>query len=170
MASIIIDLDDTIVDSRQLAELRRLKKWKECVTSLSVTSCEQEVISGLALARERGLSIAVVTSSVSFYANAVIRHHKIPYDTLVAYHDTARHKPHPEPILKAIKKLNATGRVIGIGDSHLDCSAYKSAGLKSFGAGWSPVLDREAGWDYVLETATELRALVHAMTAQRAGQ
>src|SRR6266567_710468 len=102
----ILDLDGTIVDSSCLDALRDRRRWKECVAGLHGTACFgdlQEVL--LQLASKR-VAIGIVTSSVSFYAEAMLKHHRIPYDALIAYHDARPHKPHPAPVMACLRKLS----------------------------------------------------------------
>ena len=61
----------------------------------------------------------------------------------VAYDDTARHKPHPEPLLFALEhySLNSS-RTLYVGDSEADALAAREAGIPLLLAGWNPHIDR----------------------------
>ena len=56
---------------------------------------------------------------------------KTYFRTAVAYEDTTRHKPHPEPLLLAANrlKIKPSGTVY-IGDAASDMEAAKAAGMK----------------------------------------
>lgn len=49
----------------------------------------------------------------------------------VTYEDTAKHKPHPDPLLLAAKMLKVTPKdAVYIGDAQLDMAAARAAGVK----------------------------------------
>lgn len=53
------------------------------------------------------------------------------FSTVIAYEDTANHKPHPEPLLFAAGQLNVKPtEVVYIGDMESDVLAAKAAGMK----------------------------------------
>jgi pyrophosphatase PpaX len=59
------------------------------------------------------------------------------FDTVVSFEDTKKLKPNPEPLLKALGKLNETPeKAVMIGDSHLDIEAGKNAGTKTIRAAY----------------------------------
>ena len=52
------------------------------------------------------------------------------FDTIVAFEDTAQHKPHPEPLLTAVKRLGISPQeAVYIGDAPTDAQAAKAAGM-----------------------------------------
>lgn len=159
---LVADLDDTLVDSRALELLRRARKWKECVARLREATAFPQMSETLRRLRRRGASIAIVTNSVSYYAEAVLRHFDLEYDALIAWHDTKLHKPNSEPVVAGLRRLRADANcaLAGIGDSLDDCTAYSGAGLHTLGAGWSPTLAREASWDLIARQPAELASLL----------
>jgi pyrophosphatase PpaX len=88
----------------------------------------------------RGFRVAVVTSKLRRTA-----HHGLEFfglnrwvETIVAYEDTERHKPYPEPILKALEILDfGSEGVLMVGDSPLDLRCAKAAGVQSAAVSWS---------------------------------
>jgi pyrophosphatase PpaX len=61
-------------------------------------------------------------------------------DVVVAYEDTDRHKPDPEPVLHAIDRLGATpGEAAYVGDSPFDIQAAKSAGAFAVAVAWGGI-------------------------------
>ncbi|HHX28327.1 MAG TPA: HAD-IA family hydrolase [Firmicutes bacterium] len=123
----------------------------------------------LAELRRGGLKLAVVTSK---------RRHSALYgmeiagllgyfDAKVFYEDTARHKPDPDPILKALDLLEVRrGSVLMVGDSIYDIRAAKNAdallaqiAVKSAGAAYGPsgraTLSEEQP-DYILDSVSEV--------------
>lgn len=60
------------------------------------------------------------------------------FDTIVSIDDVQNPKPHPEPVLKGIKGLEANiERVLMVGDNYHDIESGKNAGVKTAGVTWS---------------------------------
>jgi len=98
----------------------------------------REALSAL---RERGYRIAVVTSKRRCNASRDLELFGLaPYcETLVTAEDTENHKPHPEPVLKALEKLGISAReATFIGDSPFDVRSAHAAGLPAGVVGWGP--------------------------------
>ena len=93
-----------------------------------------------ALLKADGQLVGVVTSSPQWYAQAVLAQFRIPYDVLVSYGDTENHKPDPEPIREALKRLGipASRDSLYIGDDVGDVEAAYHAGLASVAVRWGP--------------------------------
>ena len=87
-----------------------------------------------------------------------------PYlDVVIASEDTARHKPDPDPLLEALRRLDATpAEAAYVGDSPFDVRAAKAAGMFMVGVTWGRIHGREAldGADAVVETAEELLGIL----------
>jgi len=157
MTGLIVDLDGTIVDTTAIQHFRDSRRWNDCINNVNKIILFPEIIETLLRAKEMGILIAVVTSSVSYYAKTILDCYKIPHDLMVAYHDTSKHKPDPMPVSHAIEQLHLTPvAVIGIGDSSFDAIAYNRAGIGSFGAGWSKACDTKAPWTKLLEAPHEI--------------
>lgn len=119
----------------------------------------REALAGL---KNRGYRLAVVTSKR--YSNArhdLERFGLLSYlDVLVTAEDTENHKPHPEPVLKALEELSASpGEAVFIGDSPYDIRSAHAAGVKAGAAAWGPfpkeVLEAEHP-DYWIEDPSSL--------------
>lgn len=83
---------------------------------------------------------------------------------IVTVMDVEHPKPHPEPVLMAIKQLGADPEAtLMVGDSPVDIQSAKAAGVRSAGVAWSlkgeKVL-REYNPDYILHDMTDLYSLV----------
>jgi len=103
------------------------------------------------------ISVGIVTTSVSFYAEAVLRYHNIAYHTLVAYHDVSRRKPAPDPYLKAAHNLGlASESIIGVGDTIEDALSLKAAKMTAIGAGWSRSFQQHDSWDHIASHPSQL--------------
>lgn len=157
--ALILDLDDTLIDTACLAALRDDRAWRECVNRVGETICFEGFGDALGHLRGQGVAIGIVTASVSFYASAVLSNHNIAYDALVAYHDCSPRKPHPAPINLCLRKLGCSAEeAVALGDADSDAKAYRAAGVVALGAGWSPSIHSEADWTAVLDDPMDLLA------------
>ena len=155
---VVFDLDDTLVDTSALKPMRDARRWKDAVRNLSATMVFDGIRGLVVELDRRGIPWAVVTTSVSFYAGAVLKHHALGRHPLVAYHD-APAKPSPAPVLLALQKLGLKpDEVVGVGDAPTDQSAYVAAGVRSAGAAWSPAFV-PGQWDVLLDCPEDLLAL-----------
>ena len=96
----------------------------------------------LAELRDRGYALGVVTSKGREFAQRGVRLCGLWefLDVFVSQDDTERHKPHPEPLLLALEKLQvAPQQAVYIGDSRHDMQAGRAAGLRMVAALWGPV-------------------------------
>ena len=85
------------------------------------------------------------------------------FDVVVSADDTTLHKPHPEPVLAALERLDAEPEHAAyVGDSPYDVRAAKAAGVHSVAVLWGGIhgrdhLEAEAP-DALVETPEELLA------------
>jgi len=78
------------------------------------------------------------------------------FDVLVSSEDTERHKPDPEPVLKALELLDARPEEAAyVGDSPFDVGAARAAGVFAVAVGWGGIHRVEEA-DAVVETPEEL--------------
>ena len=81
-----------------------------------------------------GKQVALVTTSRHDYIDPLLEKYNMVklFDAIVCGDDVSHHKPHPEPILKALALLNGeASRAVMIGDSRKDIEAASSAGIDS---------------------------------------
>jgi pyrophosphatase PpaX len=84
------------------------------------------------------------------------------FDAAIASEDTERHKPHPQPLLAALERLDETpSRAVYVGDSPFDVQAAKAAGMGAIAVTWGAIhprerLERERP-DAVVDTCEQLR-------------
>jgi DNA processing protein len=124
-------------------------------------------------ARKAGMKIGVVTSRNRTHAQLAIATLKIveSVDVLITWGDTTQHKPSPEPILLALKRLPSVEVVLYVGDQVEDIQAAKAANVAAVGALW--FLDsideealRQAAPDYVVSQPSELSELLMKVRRQ----
>jgi pyrophosphatase PpaX len=83
------------------------------------------------------------------------------FDVVVAWEDTQRHKPHPDPILVALERLGAEpSDAAYVGDSPFDLAAARAADVFAVAATWGRIHTRarlEAGSpDAIVSSPKEL--------------
>ncbi|HEX5563926.1 MAG TPA: pyrophosphatase PpaX [Sporosarcina sp.] len=82
------------------------------------------------------------------------------FDTIVGLDDVEHAKPHPEPLLVAMERLNSTPEeTLMIGDNMHDILGGKNAGVRTAGVAWSAKGEqfiREQNPDYVLQHISDL--------------
>jgi len=159
--AILIDLDQTLIDSHLAESHRRARDWESVyrlVPKLSPYPGITELLNDLKIA---GTPICIVTSSPNSYCRRVIAQWGWKINATVCYHDTKNKKPYPDPILLALERLGVeTAGAIAIGDAAKDTQAARSAGVFSIGAGWG-ALERnqllQSNPDLLCETVGDLR-------------
>jgi len=95
----------------------------------------------LAALRARGLPLGIVTSKALSSAAPSFARFGLPEQmaVIVAYDDTTRHKPHPDPLLLAAARLGLPPAACWyVGDSPHDMEAARKAGMTAVAAGWGP--------------------------------
>jgi|TARA_Y100000031_G_scaffold154679_1_gene203143 HAD superfamily hydrolase (TIGR01549 family) len=124
---LIFDLDMSLIDTSSLYQLRAQSKWNSIYTKLNYTKIFNGISNLLALAKTN-YQLGVVTTSPRKYAEKMIQHHQLDIPVLSGYHDTIKHKPHPEPILNGAHQLRLSpDSVVYIGDEISDLLAAKAA-------------------------------------------
>ena len=80
--------------------------------------------------------LGVVTTKTGKYSVELLEHLGLMplFEVLVGSEHVMRHKPHPEPILKAVEKMEAEPtRTWMVGDTPMDLEAAASAGIRAIG-------------------------------------
>lgn len=85
------------------------------------------------------------------------------FEVIITADDVANHKPHPEPLLKALEQFGAdANEAIYVGDSIHDIAAGRAANISTVAAAWGPFprTDLEAlKPDHLLDEPRELLRL-----------
>lgn len=119
----------------------------------------------LAELRQRGARMAIVTSksrdTVSMAFRSVPVEHF--FETVVATDDTEFHKPFPQPIQLAMRRLYVKpDESVYIGDSPFDIEAGQAAGVRTVAVGWGifpAVRLKEMEPDFFFEKPDEILGL-----------
>jgi pyrophosphatase PpaX len=96
--------------------------------------------------RAEGRRLGVVTAKR--HATVALAAHALPFldslDVVVGWDDTERHKPHPDPILVALERLDAApSEAAYIGDSPFDLAAARAANVFAVAVTWGRIHSRE---------------------------
>ena len=89
----------------------------------------------------RGVSLAIVTSK---HREGALRGMELcglleHFPVIVTPEDVSNAKPHPEPVLTALRDLGVEARAaLFVGDSPHDIAAGRAAGVRTGGAAWGP--------------------------------
>lgn len=118
----------------------------------------------LVLLKRKGIKIGLVTARTN---KSVIKHLKLfkfdeYIDVIIGADNVTKHKPHPQPLLKALQILNEKPQnAIMVGDLEGDILAGKNAGIKTVGVTYGFIGKKIAKLnpDYVIDNAYELFSL-----------
>lgn len=94
---------------------------------------------------ERGFKLGIVTSKRRDSTDISVREFNLEqyFTVILTSDDSQNHKPHPEPILRAIESLDSdVTKTIYVGDAIYDIQAARAAGCLSAAALWG-TLDAE---------------------------
>lgn len=89
-----------------------------------------------------GFRLAVVSSKMHEQYKIDMGGHGLDIfmETAVLVEDTVNHKPHPEPLLECLRRMDLQpAEAIYIGDAASDCLSAHNAGIDFGFAAWSPV-------------------------------
>lgn len=81
-------------------------------------------------------TLGIVTTKTGHYSKVLMEHFNIMhhFDVLIGREDVQNPKPHAEPIMKALEKLDTKNKEIWmIGDTKLDLIAAQAANVNSIG-------------------------------------
>lgn len=135
---VIFDLDQTIIDSRIAQAERTNRNWNSVYELIPSMRPYKDIVNLIHELLKQGIEVAVVTSSPRPYCERILNWLGITGVVTVCYHDTEKHKPYPDPLLEAVKRMkNQNGKkIIVIGDEENDVLAAESAGFESALAYW----------------------------------
>jgi pyrophosphatase PpaX len=124
----------------------------------------REVVEVLPRLRAQGRRLGIVTAKR--HATVGLAFDRLPgleenFDILIGAEDTARHKPDPDPLLEALRRLDARPQEAAyVGDSPFDIRAAKAAGIYAVAVAWGGIHTAERlraeEPDILVEFASEL--------------
>jgi ATP-dependent DNA helicase RecQ len=139
---IIVDLDDTLLDTKALEPLRQSGRWREVRNYLRWCNVYDDVLGLLNTARSSGIKMAIFSNAPSNYIQTLLNHFDISVDYIVAYHDVQAHKPAAEGVHRILDYFSiSANEALYLGDSELDRDSAKSAGVEFFAVEWGSISD-----------------------------
>lgn len=90
---------------------------------------------------EGGYRMGVVTSKRDFSALPDLKFFRLEefFEVVITADDTTQHKPHPEPVLEALRRLGVVpAQATFIGDSPYDLRCAHAAGVLAGAVAWGP--------------------------------
>ena len=164
MSAIIFDLDQAFVDTSMLSELRHRRKWGQVYKKIECVKPYSGMAALIRDIRKRGAHVGFVTSSPGQYCRQILFNLNCEVDAVVAYHDTSKHKPHPEPIVYMLNKLAVSAdKAMYVGDTVNDMEAARGAHVTPVAALWgSQEYDTLAQLSYPIHcrSVAELRRFI----------
>jgi pyrophosphatase PpaX len=124
---------------------------------------------------ETGHGMAVVTSKSDWLARRALELVGVSdiFPVLVGCDSCVNHKPHPEPVERALALLEASASdAIFVGDSPHDVESGRAAGVFTVGVTWGAFSRREmeaSGADIVIHDVAELPGVVTQFVSRRSG-
>ena len=119
-----------------------------------------------------GHSLAVVTSKSDWLARRALEYVGVSdlFSVLVGCDTCVNHKPHPEPVERALAQLGAVAaNALFVGDSPHDIQSGRAAGVYTVGATWGAFTRAEmvaSGADVVIDDISELPAAIQAFSSK----
>jgi pyrophosphatase PpaX len=119
-----------------------------------------------------GHPMALVTSKADWLAVRALVHVGLDaaIPVVVGCDSCTRHKPHPEPVERALALLrSAPADAIFVGDSPHDVESGRAAGVRTIGVTWGAATGDDlarAGADTVIDQVEQLPAAVRRMAAR----
>jgi pyrophosphatase PpaX len=116
--------------------------------------------------KKRGLRLGIVSSKLRAGVERGLRLFALEefFDVIIAADDVTRHKPHPEPLWRALERFEAPHyTALYVGDSIHDIAAGHAANIATAAAAWGPFPRAELEAlqpNYVLESPGELLKLL----------
>jgi pyrophosphatase PpaX len=126
--------------------------------SYSELGCFEGVVEVLAQLKDEGRRLGVVSAKRRPTVERVFEGADIGkyFDVVVGSDATERHKPHPDPLLYALKELDAAPEDAAyVGDSPFDMAAARAAKVFAVGVAWGGIHRVEDG-DVLVESPEEL--------------
>ncbi|MCV2231364.1 HAD-IA family hydrolase [Paracholeplasma manati] len=114
--------------------------------------------------KSRGIQTGIVSSKMHFLIERGLKvTGLLPYfDVIIGSDDVVNHKPHPEPIQKALSLFDDIDEAIYVGDHPNDILSGKAAGIKTIGMNYSWNLEdlKKAKADYYLDTLIQIKEVI----------
>lgn len=168
MKGIIFDLDQTLVDTKSVKELRKNREWKKIYSKVENLKPYNGLLDIIELLHQKKIKLSIVTNSPRPYCKSIVNYWNFNIDLLVCFHDVTNRKPHKEPIEKAIKLMGIDKeQIISIGDDKNDIISSNNAGIISVASMWDTSNTyeeiKESNPDYICNSVDNLQELLQKL-------
>ncbi|MGC4020983.1 MAG: NIF family HAD-type phosphatase [Cyclobacteriaceae bacterium] len=134
---VIFDLDQTLIDSKIAEKERKNGNWKTVYSLIPKFKVYDGIKETIHFLKDREIQIAIVSTSPRSYCQKVLSGWDLFHNHIIAYHDTTKKKPFPDPMLKALELMKEkSSEVISFGDRLIDLESSRSAQIKCIGCTW----------------------------------
>lgn len=118
----IYDLDNTLINTEKLKELRDKREWEMVYNSFDKTVLDENIRKYIdKLNKEIFIQFIIVTSGPKNYAEKLLKYHNfLEGAKIIGYHDVKKIKPSSEPYLKALETIGEYDEVYIFGDDKKD--------------------------------------------------
>lgn len=137
-----------------------------------LVTCYAGILEVVAELHELGHPVAIVTSKsvpIARRGLALVGLERM-VESIVGLESVTRHKPHPEPVRKALQQLSVEPHeAVFIGDSPHDMTAGRAAGVVTIAALWGPFARAQlaaAKPDYFVKTPREILSTVERVAEE----
>ena len=165
MKGIIFDLDQTLVDTKPVKQLRENRQWNLIYPKVKYLKPYNGILEIINLLHINDIKLSVVTNSPRPYCERILDYWNFNIDNLVCFHDVKNRKPNKEPIEKAINLMEVNkNNVLSIGDDKNDIIASNNSGVISIASMWDPSSSYEeikgSSPNYICKDVYELKNLL----------
>lgn len=123
-----------------------------------------DTVQALNYLKKQNIKIAAVTNRSNTVTQTLENSDLLPFfDVIITAEDVENPKPHPEPILKALNKLNiGFDEAIFVGDTEVDILAGKNAGVKTVGVTYGHIGKdiKKYSPDFLLDNLNEIFKII----------
>lgn len=128
-----------LADSEEMRE-KLLKQWEKYIAKLTHrTTLFHDIEELLSVLKQKGFKLGIVTSKTKEEMKNEFDYFGLNnyFDVRISASDTAKHKPNPEPILKALDMIGSNAsQAMYIGDSVYDMQSAKASDVRFALAKW----------------------------------
>lgn len=126
---------------------RVLSDWIEEIQQSGIVSTLFDgMLEVLQYLKEKGIALGIVSSKEikQYHFDMVSKGLDVYFDAVVLADDTKKHKPHPEPMIECLRRLQLKAEeCLYVGDTDADALCAQATGCDFAYAGWGPLTLQE---------------------------
>lgn len=162
--AIFLDLDQTLVLTSSLEHLRKQRQWQQVYQSFHLTALPTGTRQFLLQASQLA-PLGIITRTPRPYAERLVAYHHLNLPVVIDFHESRpRHKPYPDPIIKAATKWDiALSHCFYVGDAPDDILAATRAKALPIGLTWDGSLSSQPECTFALALCTNWEEVLTAI-------